>query len=89
MLTRKEAEKVWNAAWDACLATERTRAQLEPDEGFACIPREWCFDSFAYNNGLEPRPVISVVTTTGFKELYWNRLTGHYEDEPPSVQEKR
>jgi hypothetical protein len=56
MLTREEAQKVWEAAWDACLFTEQTRAKLEPDEGFACIPSQWLFESWAQSVGLPPPP---------------------------------
>lgn len=58
-MTRTEAQELWNAAWDAALATEAMRAKLEPDEGFACTPREWFFESWAFQHGFEPPPPVS------------------------------
>jgi hypothetical protein len=79
MLTRTQAQEIWNAAWEACLATEEMRAKLEPDEGFACRPREWCFESWAQSVGLPPPPTILYPTTDGFIRKYWNAEKGEYE----------
>jgi hypothetical protein len=79
-MTREEAQEIWNVAWDAALETERQRAQLESDEGFACVPREWCFDLWCSRNGLPPAPRVLVPTTEGFIEKHWNPEKGSYED---------
>src|SRR3979490_1683551 len=57
-IPRESALAIWNASWEACLSTERMRAKLEADEGFACEPREWCFEQWAFNNGYPPAPTI-------------------------------
>jgi hypothetical protein len=33
------------------------RAKLESDEGFACDPREWTFQHWAFQHGFEPPEV--------------------------------
>lgn len=83
-ITRQEAEEIWNAAWAACLSIEKMRAELMPDEGFACQPREWCFDSFAFKKGLPPRSLIPVVTVNGLAWKKWNAEAQKYEDLPES-----
>jgi hypothetical protein len=78
-MTREEAQTIWNTAWDACLETERQRAQLGTDEGFACVPREWCFELWCSRNDLPPAPVVLVPTTEGFIEKHWNADTKCYD----------
>ena len=79
-MTREEAESIWNAAWDAAVDSERQLALLEPDEGFACNAKEWCFDLWAMRNGLPPRPVVLMPTTTGYKTMLWNQEKKTYEE---------
>lgn len=79
-MTREEAQTVWNVAWDAALETERQRETLEADEGFACVPKEWCFELWCFRNGLPPAPVVLVPTTEGFVEKHWNSEKKSYED---------
>jgi hypothetical protein len=83
MSPRDQAERIWNAAWDAALQTERQRALLESGEAFACDPREWCFDMWASRNGLSPRSPVLVPTATGFKEMVWSEDRGTYEERTP------
>lgn len=78
-MTREEAQAIWNVAWDAALETERQRAELQADEGFACIPKEWCFDLWCFRNDLPPAPVILVPTTEGFVEKRWNSENKTYD----------
>jgi hypothetical protein len=78
-MTREEAQAIWNVAWDAALETERQRAELQADEGFACIPREWCFELWCNRNDLPPAPVVLVPTTEGFVEQRWNSENKTYE----------
>jgi hypothetical protein len=86
-MTREEAEQIWNAAWEACQSVEKMRSQLMPDEGFACSPREWCFDSWAFKAGLPPRPLIPMITATGLVWMKWNAEAQKYEDLPEPFQE--
>jgi hypothetical protein len=78
-MTKEEARSVWDAAWSAALATEKMRAQLEPDEHFACEPREWCFELWAARQGYDPPEIITVPTTLGFCVRRWNKEKREYE----------
>jgi hypothetical protein len=78
-MTRDQARQIWNTAWDAALETERQRGQLGADEGFACEPREWCFELWASRNGYPPAPTVLYPTTEGFVEKHWNPEKQSYE----------
>lgn len=78
-MTREQAQAIWNTAWDAALETERQRVTLGIDEGFACIPREWCFELWASREGLPPPPVVLYPTSEGFVEKHWNQEKKSYE----------
>ncbi len=78
-MTREEAQTIWNVAWDAALETERQRAELESGEGFACIPKEWCFELWCSRNDLPPAPTVLFPTASGMVEKHWNGEKRSYE----------